>query len=154
MHSVTDTYTNIQPSTLSYFLRSHPVGAFSGVSNIFSFWGESRGGGQYQELPRCSLASPQPLNTPLHSLSRQQRSQLDTRLDLLQKQLNRSGCLDACLAESRLGVSACAGLAAALCLLLFYRLFEQPSLEGCFFKLCIAHSPLTDGNLFLSPDCV
>uniref|UniRef100_A0A3Q2P648 Voltage-gated inwardly rectifying potassium channel KCNH2 n=1 Tax=Fundulus heteroclitus TaxID=8078 RepID=A0A3Q2P648_FUNHE len=64
-------------------------GAFSGVSNIFSFWGESRGGGQYQEVPSCSLASPPPLNTPLHSLSRQQRSQLDTRLDLLQKQLNR-----------------------------------------------------------------
>ncbi|MEQ2271267.1 hypothetical protein XENORESO_001845, partial [Xenotaenia resolanae] len=64
-------------------------GAFSGVSNIFSFWGESRGGGQYQEVPSCSLASPPPLNTPLHGLSRQQRSQLDTRLDLLQKQLNR-----------------------------------------------------------------
>ncbi|XP_031732633.1 potassium voltage-gated channel subfamily H member 2 [Anarrhichthys ocellatus] len=64
-------------------------GAFSGVSHIFSFWGESRGGGQYQEVPSCSLASPPPLNTPLHSLSRQQRSQLDTRLDLLQKQLSR-----------------------------------------------------------------
>ncbi|XP_068604054.1 potassium voltage-gated channel subfamily H member 2 [Brachionichthys hirsutus] len=60
-------------------------GAFSGVSNMFSFWGESRGGGQYQEVPSCSLAPP----TPLHSLSRQQRSHLDTRLDLLQKQLNR-----------------------------------------------------------------
>ncbi|KAF7654935.1 hypothetical protein LDENG_00062970 [Lucifuga dentata] len=64
-------------------------GAFSGVSNIFSFWGESRGGAQYQEVPSCSLASPPPLNAPMHSLSRQQRSQLDTRLDLLQKQLNR-----------------------------------------------------------------
>ncbi|XP_034415871.1 potassium voltage-gated channel subfamily H member 2 [Cyclopterus lumpus] len=64
-------------------------GAFSGVSHIFSFWGESRGGGQYQEVPSCSLTSPPTLNTPLHSLSRQQRSQLDTRLDLLQKQLNR-----------------------------------------------------------------
>ncbi|XP_044032324.1 potassium voltage-gated channel subfamily H member 2 isoform X1 [Siniperca chuatsi] len=64
-------------------------GALSGVSNIFSFWGESRGGGQYQEVPSCSLASPPPLNAPLHSLSRQQRNQLDTRLDLLQKQLNR-----------------------------------------------------------------
>ncbi|KAM7370194.1 hypothetical protein PAMP_011465 [Pampus punctatissimus] len=69
-------------------------GAFSGVSNIFSFWGESRGGGQYQEVPSCSLASPPPLNTPLHSLSRQQRNQLDARLDLLQKQLNscEPGC--------------------------------------------------------------
>ncbi|XP_061661004.1 potassium voltage-gated channel subfamily H member 2 isoform X1 [Syngnathoides biaculeatus] len=64
-------------------------GALSGVSNIFSFWGENRGGGQYQEVPSCSLASPPPLSTPLHSLSRQQRNQLDTRLDLLQKQLNR-----------------------------------------------------------------
>lgn len=64
-------------------------GALSGVSNIFSFWGENRGGGQYQEVPSCSLASPPSLSTPLHSLSRQQRSQLDTRLDLLQKQLNR-----------------------------------------------------------------
>uniref|UniRef100_A0A3B3B570 Potassium voltage-gated channel subfamily H member 2 n=1 Tax=Oryzias melastigma TaxID=30732 RepID=A0A3B3B570_ORYME len=64
-------------------------GALSGVSNIFSFWGESRGGGQYQEVPSYSLVSPPPANTPLHSLSRHQRSQLDSRLDLLQKQLNR-----------------------------------------------------------------
>ncbi|XP_072234154.1 voltage-gated inwardly rectifying potassium channel KCNH2 [Leuresthes tenuis] len=64
-------------------------GAFSGVSNIFSFWGESRGGGQYQEVPSCSLASHPPLNMPLHSLSQLQRNQLDSRLDLLQKQLNR-----------------------------------------------------------------
>ncbi|XP_056155794.1 potassium voltage-gated channel subfamily H member 2 [Lampris incognitus] len=64
-------------------------GAFSGVSNIFSFWGEGRGSRQYQELPRSSLPSPPPLNTPLHSLSRQQRNELENRLDLLQKQLNR-----------------------------------------------------------------
>ncbi|XP_056869093.1 potassium voltage-gated channel subfamily H member 2 isoform X3 [Takifugu flavidus] len=64
-------------------------GALSGVSNIFSFWGESRGGGQYQEVPSCSMASPPLLSTPLHSLTRQQRSQLDSRLDLLQKQLDR-----------------------------------------------------------------
>uniref|UniRef100_A0AAQ4R8H1 Voltage-gated inwardly rectifying potassium channel KCNH2 n=1 Tax=Gasterosteus aculeatus aculeatus TaxID=481459 RepID=A0AAQ4R8H1_GASAC len=63
--------------------------AFSGVSHIFSFWGESRGGGQYQEVPSCSLTSPPTLSKPLHSLSRRQRSQLDSRLDLLQKQLNR-----------------------------------------------------------------
>uniref|UniRef100_A0A3P9HCU4 Voltage-gated inwardly rectifying potassium channel KCNH2 n=1 Tax=Oryzias latipes TaxID=8090 RepID=A0A3P9HCU4_ORYLA len=69
----------------------HPThaGALSGVSNIFSFWGESRGGGQYQEVPSCSLVSPPLANTPLHSLSGHQRSQLDSRLDLLQKQLNR-----------------------------------------------------------------
>lgn len=66
-----------------------PPGAFSGVSNIFSFWGESRGGGQYQEVPSCSMAPPPLLNTPLHSLTPQQRSQLDSRLDLLQKQLDR-----------------------------------------------------------------
>ncbi|XP_062847284.1 potassium voltage-gated channel subfamily H member 2 [Trichomycterus rosablanca] len=64
-------------------------GAFSGVSNIFSFWGESRGR-QYQELPRCNLpSSPSQHNTPLHSISRQQHSQLENRLDMLQKQLNR-----------------------------------------------------------------
>uniref|UniRef100_A0A4W4HHR3 Voltage-gated inwardly rectifying potassium channel KCNH2 n=1 Tax=Electrophorus electricus TaxID=8005 RepID=A0A4W4HHR3_ELEEL len=64
-------------------------GALSGVSNIFSFWGESRGR-QYQELPRCNLPSPPShLHVPLHSISRQQRSQLESRLDLLQKQLNR-----------------------------------------------------------------
>ncbi|KAI2648741.1 Potassium voltage-gated channel subfamily H member 2 [Labeo rohita] len=64
-------------------------GAFSGVSNIFSFWGDSRGR-QYQELPRCNLPSPSPHpSTPLRSISRQQRSQMESRLELLQKQLNR-----------------------------------------------------------------
>uniref|UniRef100_A0A672MM67 Potassium voltage-gated channel subfamily H member 2 n=1 Tax=Sinocyclocheilus grahami TaxID=75366 RepID=A0A672MM67_SINGR len=64
-------------------------GAFSGVSNIFSFWGESRGR-QYQEVPRCSLPSPLPYpSMPLRSISRQQRSQMESRLELLQKQLNR-----------------------------------------------------------------
>uniref|UniRef100_A0A4W6BW12 Voltage-gated inwardly rectifying potassium channel KCNH2 n=1 Tax=Lates calcarifer TaxID=8187 RepID=A0A4W6BW12_LATCA len=82
-------FTPTNTHSFPLHLSSSPTGAFSGVSNIFSFWGESRGGGQYQEVPSCSLASPPPLNTPLHSLSRQQRNQLDTRLDLLQKQLNR-----------------------------------------------------------------
>uniref|UniRef100_A0A673VYQ6 Voltage-gated inwardly rectifying potassium channel KCNH2 n=1 Tax=Salmo trutta TaxID=8032 RepID=A0A673VYQ6_SALTR len=59
--------------------------AFSGVSNIFSFWGERRGSREYQELPRCSLPSSPPLN----SISRRQRTELDNRLDLLQQQLNR-----------------------------------------------------------------
>uniref|UniRef100_A0A3Q1JDR9 Voltage-gated inwardly rectifying potassium channel KCNH2 n=1 Tax=Anabas testudineus TaxID=64144 RepID=A0A3Q1JDR9_ANATE len=86
-HTLVSAQTNTHP--LHLHLSSSPAGAFSGVSNIFSFWGESRGGGQYQEIPSCSLASPPPLNTPMHSLSRQQRNQLDTRLDLLQKQLNR-----------------------------------------------------------------
>uniref|UniRef100_A0A8C3TMW0 Voltage-gated inwardly rectifying potassium channel KCNH2 n=1 Tax=Catharus ustulatus TaxID=91951 RepID=A0A8C3TMW0_CATUS len=60
-------------------------GAFSGVSNIFSFWGDTRGR-QYQELPRCSHGAP-PNPTP--TLTRRQRSDLESRLDLLQKQLNR-----------------------------------------------------------------
>ncbi|KAM3681236.1 LOW QUALITY PROTEIN: voltage-gated inwardly rectifying potassium channel KCNH2 [Ammospiza maritima maritima] len=60
-------------------------GAFSGVSNIFSFWGDTRGR-QYQELPRCSHGGP-PNPTP--TLTRRQRSDLESRLDLLQKQLNR-----------------------------------------------------------------
>ncbi|XP_064202089.1 potassium voltage-gated channel subfamily H member 2-like [Anguilla rostrata] len=63
-------------------------GAFSGVSSIFSFWGESRGR-QYQELPSQSLSSPPPPDTPLRCLTRQQRSGLENRLELLQKQLNR-----------------------------------------------------------------
>uniref|UniRef100_A0A8C7MV86 Voltage-gated inwardly rectifying potassium channel KCNH2 n=1 Tax=Oncorhynchus kisutch TaxID=8019 RepID=A0A8C7MV86_ONCKI len=43
----------------------------------------------YQELPRCSLPYPPPLNTPLNSIGRRQRTELENRLDLLQKQLNR-----------------------------------------------------------------
>lgn len=64
------------------------TGAFSGVSNIFSFWGESRGR-QYQELPRCTIPAHAALSIPLPSMSRRQRSEVETRLDLLQKQLNR-----------------------------------------------------------------
>ncbi|XP_051543749.1 potassium voltage-gated channel subfamily H member 2-like [Myxocyprinus asiaticus] len=64
-------------------------GAISGVSNIFSFWGESRGR-QYQELPRSNLPSPPPHpSVPLHCITRQQRNQIENRLELLQKQLNR-----------------------------------------------------------------
>ncbi|XP_061853462.1 potassium voltage-gated channel subfamily H member 2 isoform X2 [Colius striatus] len=63
-------------------------GAFSGVSNIFSFWGESRGR-QYQELPRCTIPAHAALTIPLPPMSRRQRSEVETRLDLLQKQLNR-----------------------------------------------------------------
>ncbi|XP_006634281.2 potassium voltage-gated channel subfamily H member 2 isoform X2 [Lepisosteus oculatus] len=63
-------------------------GAFSGVSNIFSFWSDNRGR-QYQELPRCSLPSHPPLSAPLHSITRRQRLEVESRLDLLQKQLNR-----------------------------------------------------------------
>ncbi|KAG7455446.1 hypothetical protein MATL_G00256500 [Megalops atlanticus] len=62
--------------------------AFSGVSNIFSFWGDNPGR-QYQELPREGLCSPPPPDTPLRNISRQQRNQLEGRLEQLQKQLNR-----------------------------------------------------------------
>ncbi|XP_068280712.1 potassium voltage-gated channel subfamily H member 2, partial [Nyctibius grandis] len=57
-------------------------GAFSGVSNIFSFWGDSRGR-QYRELPRC----PGPARAP--PAPRRPRPELDARLDLLQRQLSR-----------------------------------------------------------------
>ncbi|XP_070800702.1 voltage-gated inwardly rectifying potassium channel KCNH2-like [Pituophis catenifer annectens] len=68
-------------------------GAFSGVSNIFSFWSESRER-QYQELPRCPTSAHPTLNLPLAGSSslpssRQHRTELEGRLDLLQKQLNR-----------------------------------------------------------------
>uniref|UniRef100_A0A8C3LYI3 Potassium voltage-gated channel subfamily H member 2 n=1 Tax=Chrysolophus pictus TaxID=9089 RepID=A0A8C3LYI3_CHRPC len=63
-------------------------GAFSGVSNIFSFWGESRGR-QYQELPRCTIPAHAALGIPMPSMTRRQRSEVEMRLDLLQKQLNR-----------------------------------------------------------------
>uniref|UniRef100_A0A8D0MM87 Voltage-gated inwardly rectifying potassium channel KCNH2 n=1 Tax=Sus scrofa TaxID=9823 RepID=A0A8D0MM87_PIG len=65
-------------------------GAFSGVSNIFSFWGDSRGR-QYQELPRCPAPAPAPslLNIPLSSPGRRPRGDVESRLDALQRQLNR-----------------------------------------------------------------
>ncbi|XP_015264104.1 PREDICTED: potassium voltage-gated channel subfamily H member 2 [Gekko japonicus] len=65
-------------------------GAFSGVSNIFSFWGESRER-QYQELPRCPAPAHTTLNIPLVSSAggRRHRCELESRLDQLQKQLNR-----------------------------------------------------------------
>uniref|UniRef100_G3SRN3 Voltage-gated inwardly rectifying potassium channel KCNH2 n=1 Tax=Loxodonta africana TaxID=9785 RepID=G3SRN3_LOXAF len=63
-------------------------GAFSGVSNIFSFWGDSRGR-QYQELPRCPATTPSLLNIPLSSPGRRPRGDVESRLDALQRQLNR-----------------------------------------------------------------
>uniref|UniRef100_A0AAZ3Q8U6 Voltage-gated inwardly rectifying potassium channel KCNH2 n=1 Tax=Oncorhynchus tshawytscha TaxID=74940 RepID=A0AAZ3Q8U6_ONCTS len=67
-------------------------GAFSGVSNIFSFWGESQEQQQYQEVTCHCLPStppPPPLHTVLSNISRRQRSELENRLELLQRQLNR-----------------------------------------------------------------
>lgn len=70
-----------QPSSLA-------PGAFSGVSNIFSFWGDSRGR-QYQELPRCPAPAPSLLNIPLSSPGQRSRGDVESRLDALQRQLNR-----------------------------------------------------------------
>ncbi|XP_044149995.1 potassium voltage-gated channel subfamily H member 2-like isoform X1 [Bufo gargarizans] len=67
---------------------NHLSGAFSGVSNIFSFWGD-RNGRQYQELPRCTTPAHSTLSAPVPSLSRRQKCELGNRLDQLQKQLNR-----------------------------------------------------------------
>ncbi|CAH2281647.1 potassium voltage-gated channel subfamily H member 2 [Pelobates cultripes] len=67
---------------------NHLSGAFSGVSNIFSFWGD-RGGRQYQELPRCTIPAHTTLNAPVPSITRRQKCELGSRLDHLQKQLNR-----------------------------------------------------------------
>ncbi|XP_062338231.1 potassium voltage-gated channel subfamily H member 2-like [Osmerus eperlanus] len=71
--------------------------AFSGVSNIFSFWGENRERKQYQQVPsHSSLPSPfprpphpPPTPPPLPTISRRQRTELENRLDLLQRQLHR-----------------------------------------------------------------
>ncbi|XP_058153558.1 voltage-gated inwardly rectifying potassium channel KCNH2 isoform X2 [Dasypus novemcinctus] len=70
------------------FRRRTDKGAFSGVSNIFSFWGDSRGR-QYQELPRCPVPAPSLLNIPLSSPGRRPRGDVESRLDALQRQLNR-----------------------------------------------------------------
>ncbi|XP_069585346.1 voltage-gated inwardly rectifying potassium channel KCNH2 isoform X1 [Ranitomeya imitator] len=67
---------------------NHLSGAFSGVSNIFSFWGD-RHGRQYQELPRCTIPTHSTVSAPVPSLSRRQKCELGNRLDQLQKQLNR-----------------------------------------------------------------
>ncbi|KAL2097607.1 hypothetical protein ACEWY4_006814 [Coilia grayii] len=65
-------------------------GAFSGVSNIFSFWGENRGP-QYQEVPSRSLTAPPapPSSALLPSFTRRQCSEVENRLEMLQRQLNR-----------------------------------------------------------------
>ncbi|XP_030881296.1 potassium voltage-gated channel subfamily H member 2 isoform X3 [Leptonychotes weddellii] len=70
------------------FRRRTDKGAFSGVSNIFSFWGDSRGR-QYQELPRCPAPTPSLLNIPLSSPCRRPRGDVESKLDALQRQLNR-----------------------------------------------------------------
>ncbi|XP_056149858.1 potassium voltage-gated channel subfamily H member 6-like [Lampris incognitus] len=75
--------------------------AFSGVSNIFSFWGsETKEKQQYQELP-CSRSPPSPPPHPLPSSSppppppprsittHRQKGELEYRLEQLQRQIHR-----------------------------------------------------------------
>ncbi|XP_066534725.1 potassium voltage-gated channel subfamily H member 2a [Hoplias malabaricus] len=66
-------------------------GAFSGVSNIFSFWGDSHGH-RYREVPTHSMSCPPPSppsNSFLHNITSRQCSEVENRLELLQRQLNR-----------------------------------------------------------------
>ncbi|XP_051557012.1 potassium voltage-gated channel subfamily H member 6-like isoform X1 [Myxocyprinus asiaticus] len=67
-------------------------GALSGVSNIFSFWGENSGH-QYQEVPSYSMSFPSssvPSNTVLHNVTHHRHcTEVENRLELLQRQLLR-----------------------------------------------------------------
>uniref|UniRef100_A0A673G8B0 Voltage-gated inwardly rectifying potassium channel KCNH2 n=1 Tax=Sinocyclocheilus rhinocerous TaxID=307959 RepID=A0A673G8B0_9TELE len=66
-------------------------GALSGVSNIFSFWGDS-GGHQYQEVPSHSMSLPSssvPSNTVLHSVTHRHCTEVENRLEMMQRQLHR-----------------------------------------------------------------
>uniref|UniRef100_A0AAY5JZ41 Voltage-gated inwardly rectifying potassium channel KCNH2 n=1 Tax=Esox lucius TaxID=8010 RepID=A0AAY5JZ41_ESOLU len=70
-------------------------GTFSGVSDIFHFWGDSCEQQPYQQAPCHILPSPCPAPTPdplnaslLSNISRRKRGELENRLDLLQRQLN------------------------------------------------------------------
>lgn len=100
----------------TWLLGSHCVSvygsdAFSGVSNIFTFWGsESQGEHTYQEVP-CSHSLPSPppelpsrqLPYPASSshcpfsppppnpsiISQRQKVELENRLDALQRQISR-----------------------------------------------------------------
>uniref|UniRef100_A0A672RZ80 Voltage-gated inwardly rectifying potassium channel KCNH2 n=1 Tax=Sinocyclocheilus grahami TaxID=75366 RepID=A0A672RZ80_SINGR len=66
-------------------------GALSGVSNIFSFWGDSHGH-QYQEVPSHSMSLPSssvPSNTVLHSVTHRHCTEVENRLEMMQRQLHR-----------------------------------------------------------------
>ncbi|XP_016128846.1 potassium voltage-gated channel subfamily H member 2-like [Sinocyclocheilus grahami] len=66
-------------------------GALSGVSNIFSFWGDSQGH-QYQEVPSHSMSLPSssvPSNTVLHSVTHRHCTEVENRLEMMQRQLHR-----------------------------------------------------------------
>ncbi|XP_053095865.1 potassium voltage-gated channel subfamily H member 6 [Pangasianodon hypophthalmus] len=65
-------------------------GFFSGVSNIFSFWGESHGH-QYQQVPSHSMSCPPPSSPSMgfsHNITHRQCSEVENRLELLQRQLH------------------------------------------------------------------
>ncbi len=67
------------------------LGALSGVSNIFSFWGDSHAH-QYQEVPSHSMSLPSssvPSNTVLHSVSHRYCTEVENRLEMMQRQLHR-----------------------------------------------------------------
>lgn len=67
------------------------LGALSGVSNIFSFWGDSHGH-QYQEVPSHSMSLPSssvPSNTVLHSVTHRHCTEVENRLEMMQRQLHR-----------------------------------------------------------------
>ncbi|XP_078397348.1 voltage-gated inwardly rectifying potassium channel KCNH2-like [Cetorhinus maximus] len=67
----------------------HPVpGAFASVSNIFSFWTDPHAC-QYQEMPHPAVPTVGSAEDPASVLPRQHWSDIDCRLQLLQKQLNR-----------------------------------------------------------------
>nr|XP_055058218.1 potassium voltage-gated channel subfamily H member 2a isoform X1 [Misgurnus anguillicaudatus] len=66
-------------------------GTLSGVSNMFSFWGENRGH-QYQEVPSHSISFPSssvPSNMVLHNVPQLHCMEVENRLELMQRQLHR-----------------------------------------------------------------
>lgn len=76
---------------MNYHLIYFKLGAFSGVSNMFSFWGEDRGH-QYQEVPSHSMSFPSssvPSNTVLRNDTHRHCTEVENRLELMQKQLQR-----------------------------------------------------------------
>ncbi|CAM4593058.1 unnamed protein product [Leuciscus chuanchicus] len=66
-------------------------GALSGVSNAFSFWGDSPGH-QYQEVPSHSMSFPSssvPSNTVLHNVTHRHCTEVENRLEMMHRQLQR-----------------------------------------------------------------
>ncbi|XP_048020271.1 potassium voltage-gated channel subfamily H member 2a isoform X1 [Megalobrama amblycephala] len=66
-------------------------GALAGVSNVFSFWGDSRGH-QYQEVPSHSMSFPSssvPSSTVLHNVTHRHCTEVENRLEMMHRQLHR-----------------------------------------------------------------